>query len=212
MGKRRTNNSVTTAPDSRASTGLRSSPSSNNTAAPAEVPTSSPSFLFIVAGFGFLAVFGLIAVIWSNAANIGERSPTTAKSATKRSTWNPKSEDDLVCDQFMMNRRAGDPAAFALLSREPIEPMGVITEDEAERLQTDYFLHAPDLQMVAIRRGTAAGQYVFVTKGNVTAPRLAIRLNDNEISHRQRMMSNPDLHVEVSNGKIYGIRSTLQRD
>jgi hypothetical protein len=151
-----------------------------------------------------VAVIGLIAVVgWSASRESG---PTTDN---KR--WEPATAEDRVCDQFMKRRKAGDPEASALLGANPVQPEGEVTALEGERLQTDFFLRDPSLQIRGIRRTPEVGQYVLVTQGNVAAPRLQIRRND-DVSSEQRTMTNPDLFVEVRDGKIFGIRATLHHD
>jgi hypothetical protein len=215
VAKRRSNDSVTAVAPSRSSTGVTGSPPSKHVAPPIAAPTSS-AFPYVVTGTAFLAVIGLIAIVWSKAVNDPTTKSDLKRSVDSQSTWQPKTDEDRICDRFMLRRRAGDPAAAALLGREPVQPAGEVTEDEAQQMQTDFFLHDPDLQILTIRRGPQAKHgveyYVLVTHGNVSAPRLSIRLPNGESSSQQRTMTNPDLFVEVRDGKIYGVFSRLHHD
>ncbi len=210
MGKRKSNNSVTTARNRNVVTGVTSSPPSSSAIQPEESRWSSGPFLLFIAGFGLLAAIGLIAIAWTvSAADDDHADPT--KPHPKFEKWQVVTAEDGVCDSFMRKRNAADPAADSLLGREPAIPGGVVTETEAECLETDYFLR-DILKISEIRRTKDAAGYLFVTQGNVAAPRLAVRRNDGEISSEQRTMSNPDLYVEVRDGKIYGVRSSLHHD
>ena len=87
-----------------------------------------------------------------------------------------------------------------------------IDEYDADELETDFFLRDPDLKIVSIRYvGEKKFTHIFVTKGNVAAPRLPIRLRDGELSSHS-MMSNPDLYVYAEDGKIRGVSSRLHSD
>jgi hypothetical protein len=117
-------------------------------------------------------------------------------------------EEELLCDRFARLHNAGDPAAAALLGRVPAVPGAPVTSEEVNRLQADYFLREPvDIRQVGPERGSR-GRFVFVTKGNVAAPTLPER-TPTGVERNQRTMSNPDVVVEVRDGKIYGVRAEL---
>jgi hypothetical protein len=121
-------------------------------------------------------------------------------------------DEEVLCDRFAHLHNAGDPAAEALLGRVPVVPDAPATSEEASRLQADFFLRAPiEILQVAPERGrpvSPTGRFVFVTKGNVAAPTLQERTSTG-VERSQRTMSNPDLVVEVRDGKIYGVRAEL---
>jgi hypothetical protein len=117
-------------------------------------------------------------------------------------------EEKLLCDRFARLHNAGDPAADALLGRLPAVPDTPVTSEEINRLQADYFLREPlEIRQVEPERGSA-GRFVFVTRGNVAAPILPER-TPTGVERSQRTMSNPDVVVEVRDGKIYGVRAEL---
>jgi hypothetical protein len=117
-------------------------------------------------------------------------------------------EEELLCDRFARLHNAGDPAAAALLGRVPAVPDAPVTSQEVNRLQADYFLREPiEIRQVGPERGSR-GRFVFVTKGNVAAPTLPEQ-TPTGVERSQRTMSNPDVVVEVRDGKIYGVRAEL---
>jgi hypothetical protein len=203
VGKRRSNGSVTGKPASVGPTGITDSAPQKQNKAPADFRKPAGPFVYYATGIVLVAVIALVALVWWNHLSQEDEAP-------------PKSADERVCENFINKRHAVGPAvADAMLGRVPVAPAGELTEDEAERLQTDFFLHDPELEIIKLRPRDAKQKdapLVLVTKGNVAAPRLAIRLKDGELSSQQRTMSNPDVYVEVRDGKIYGVRSTLPRD
>jgi hypothetical protein len=122
------------------------------------------------------------------------------------------SEEEMLCARFAKLRNAGDPGATALLGRVPAVPEGPVSPEEANRLQADWFLREPiEISRVGpdhARRAGPAARFVFVTKGNVSAPALQER-TPTGVVRSQRTMSNPDITVEVRDGKIYGVRPEL---
>ena len=69
----------------------------------------------------------------------------------------------------------------------------------------------PGLQIVRIVK-TGPGQFVFVTKGNAVGPEelLVRRANGKVEREPQRFVMNPDVYVEVRDGKIFAVRADLQ--
>ena len=78
---------------------------------------------------------------------------------------------------------------------------------EADRLQTDFFLRQ-DVRIVGAGRDKATGALVLYTKGNVSAPTLHVK-TETGVETAQRTMANPDLVVEVRDGRIYGVAAHL---
>jgi len=206
MSKRRSRNQITDRKPT--TTAIRSTPPPIRDAriGPAEPQSSARLFLYVLGGVCVLAAIGALANRWAD-------SSSRANPFDARPEWLPSSEEDRLCDQFMWKRRAGDPTANLLLGREAVPPAGEWTEDDAEQFQTDTFLRDPNLHIVTIRRGPVTRgipSYVFVTQGNVAAPRLSIRKKDGRLSSEQRTMTNADLHVGVHGGKVWGVRSKLR--
>jgi hypothetical protein len=117
---------------------------------------------------------------------------------------------DPVCEAFMQLKNAKDAAADDLLGPLPPVPSDPVTEEEADRLDTDYVLHSP-LYIIAVRPDTAASvgkpsRCVLVVKGTFSCRPLRVRGSE---SHSQRHLVNPDLIVEVRDGKLYGVRAQV---
>ena len=173
-------------------------------------PSSGSTLLFILAGVGLVAVIGLIAIVWSNAANRQPNDgPSTPPAQRHPARWEPVTEDDFVCDRFMKLRAAADPAATDLLGRVPIVPeQPFATEAELERMETDFYLRDPKTRIRSIGRGPSIDgkpRYIFTTTGNLTTPRLPIQ-RPNEVERPYRIMVNVNAIVEVRDGKLFGIK------
>jgi hypothetical protein len=111
-----------------------------------------------------------------------------------------------LCEQFRLLKNAGDPSVDDLLAPLPIPPEKPISQEEAARFQADCFLHQ-DIRILAVRRDMN-GPLVLDTKGNVSAPPLEVRIARG-VDRVQRTMVNPDLIVEVRDGKIHGLRAEM---
>jgi hypothetical protein len=116
---------------------------------------------------------------------------------------------EAVCLQFIERRNADDPRAHELLGVQPVMPQAPISADEAQRLQTDFFLRG-DLEYRGVKgeRGGKSPRFRLSTRGNVTVDTLTIR-TPSGTERSQRTMTNPDLIVEVRDGKIHGLRAEL---
>lgn len=119
----------------------------------------------------------------------------------------PVAGDERVCTQFIQLKNAGDPAAVNLLGPAPAIPDGPVSRIAADRLQADIFLRQ-DVRIVGVGRDRATRGLVLFTSGNVSAPTLHVRTATG-VETAQRTMSNPDLTVEVRDGRIYGVAASL---
>jgi hypothetical protein len=129
--------------------------------------------------------------------------------------WEPTTDADKVVDRFVKLWNAGDPAASHQLGRVPTVPADPVSEGEAERLQTDFFLREA-VRVQTICRGepndegglkATPGLYTLIVKGGVAAPELRVRANGG-VDNVQRTVLNPSLVVEVCDGKVFGVRAT----
>ena len=118
----------------------------------------------------------------------------------------PATEEEQVCVRFIRLRNAGDPAD-KLLGPAPVVPTAPVSKAEADRLQTDFFLRQ-DVRVVGAGHDKATGALVLYTKGNVSAPTLHVK-TETGVETAQRTMANPDLVVEVRDGRIYGVAAHL---
>jgi hypothetical protein len=160
----------------------------------------------------------VIAVVWWNAAHDPAPAPNTPKLVGSGDKGWPNTEEDRVCDRFMKLHNAFDPAALELIGRVPQVPAQPIPVAEADLLSTEFFLREGQFTIERCRRTGAENgvhAYVFRTKGNAVGPQIRTLLPDGtEMGPPppQRIMINPDIHVEVRGGKIFAVRATVQRD
>jgi hypothetical protein len=122
--------------------------------------------------------------------------------------------DSSLCRRFATLKNAHDPDAETLLgpavevSQEPVTP------EEAELIDIDTFLRHSDLQVLSVRRDSStpdAHRFVLVTKGGAAGRPLLVRSGD-KVDPSQRVVTNPNLFVEVRDGKLYGIRARINLD
>ena len=106
----------------------------------------------------------------------------------------------------MQLKNKGDPAAAALLGPPTAAPNGPVSQEEADRLDTEYFLRQ-DIHFTGVGRAAKPGQLVLCAKGSVSAPELHVRTASG-VESRQRVLFNPDITVEVRDGRIYGVCSS----
>ncbi len=135
--------------------------------------------------------------------------PVAPGPAADTEDWSkaPSTAEERTCVQFILLKNAGDRAADKLLGRAPVVPSAPASKAEADRLQTDFFLRQ-DIHIVGAGRDKATGALVLYTKGNVSAPTLEVK-TPSGVETAQRTMSNPDLLVEVRDGRIYGVSARL---
>jgi hypothetical protein len=119
---------------------------------------------------------------------------------------------DPVCEQFMQLKNAQDPAADDLLGPLPQVPTNPVTDEEADRLDAEFILHSP-LWIAAARPETVANgepaRCVLVVKGTFSCRSLLIQGGQ---GLSQRHLVNPDVIVEIRDGKIYGVRARMHSD
>jgi hypothetical protein len=132
--------------------------------------------------------------------------PPTASESPARGLSQVELEGGQLCKHFATLKNADDPAAATLLGPEPVVPPGPVDAGEADRLQAEFFLRQP---LEVVRVEPARGRrFVLWTRGNVAAPRLEVRTATG-IDRVQRTMTNPDIIVEVRDGRVVGVAATL---
>ncbi len=153
---------------------------------------------------GFFARFLLAYYGNSPDAPTGAHGP-----AADATDWSqaPGTAEEQVCVQFLRLKNAGDPAADKLLGPSPLVPTAPVSKAEADRLQTDFFLRQ-DVRVVGAGRDKPTGALVLYTKGNVSAPTLDVKTAAG-VETAQRTMANPDLVVEVRDGRIHGVAARM---
>jgi hypothetical protein len=130
-----------------------------------------------------------------------------------RETGPVRPDDLILCWRFAALKNAHEPVADRLLAPPPTATEAPVTPEEAERLDADAFLRR-DLRVVDVRPDDTAGgarRFVLVTKGAAAGEPLRVRSGD-KIERTQRVMTNPEIVVEVRDGKLDGVRVQLGMD
>jgi hypothetical protein len=122
---------------------------------------------------------------------------------------------DPTCEEFARLKNDGDPGANDLLSPMPAIPFEPVTEAEAARLDADIVLHRDfKVNRVTPLPSTGSGhrRYVLWLQGGLCSETFTVRTADGKLERGQRMLTNPDVIVEVRDGKIYGVKAMLHED
>jgi hypothetical protein len=123
-------------------------------------------------------------------------------------------QEKLLCEEFSNLKNAGDQRANHLLGPPPAVPDRAVSRDEADRLDAEFILRQP-LRVAEVRplppgKGTfEAPRFVLVAKGSVTSERFLV---EGSAQPSQRMLFNPDIIVEVRDGRLHGVRAQLHED
>jgi hypothetical protein len=119
-----------------------------------------------------------------------------------------QSEAAAICLAFQHLKNAGDPKALDLLAPAPREPDGPVTEEEANRINLAVFLRQP-IEIVAIKpHRKMANRFLLVTRGSVVGPVLTVLPST---AAANRTIGDPDIIVDVLDGKIHGVRAKLNK-
>jgi hypothetical protein len=125
------------------------------------------------------------------------------------------SPPEKICREFARLKTRGEATANNLLGPAPSVPSEPVSPEEAQRLQTEFWLRGDfEITDVWSTGGQPDGQsatYTLVTKGTFPATELKVRTPDG-IDVVNRSMAHADLFVEVKDGKIYGVRADLHVD
>jgi len=115
------------------------------------------------------------------------------------------------CREFMALKNGGGPAADDLLTPAPAEPADVVSEQEAERLDAQFILHT-NYEVADVRpEPDDPTRCVLVCKGNCCSRPLSVRTAGG-VDHYQRLLSNPDIVVELKDGKLDGVRAMMRQE
>jgi hypothetical protein len=122
-------------------------------------------------------------------------------------------EDLFLCQRFARMKEDRDPAADEMLAPAPAVSEDPVTPEEADRIDAATFLRA-DLSVRYVRADRSANdasRFVLVTKGAGAGPVLYVR-SGGKVGRTQKVMTNPEVVVEVRDGKIYPIRARISLD
>lgn len=124
-------------------------------------------------------------------------------------------DPEAIVRQFSQWKNTDDVRAEELLAPRQV-PDRPATPAEAERLDADSLLRLP-FRVVEVRparpheMGGSAGasRFVLVTRGGLATEPLRI---EGAEQPSQRILVNPDLFIEVKDGKLYGVRAKIHED
>jgi hypothetical protein len=139
--------------------------------------------------------------------------------------WEPTSAEDRVIDAFVRLRKTNPAAARKLLGRKEAPEMKdrVWAPEEVAVLTGELFLRADELRIIAIWGGEPAteaddtglnpqvpraGRYTLITRGGATTPPYRLTTAKPDTSPIQGVMLNPDLIVDVRDGKVFAVRAS----
>jgi hypothetical protein len=136
--------------------------------------------------------------------------------------WWDSLEEGRLIHRFAGLVNLRDDRALDLLGPGPVFDDEPVSEKVAEARQADFYLHCAELKILTIRRGEPGpgdtwlqtpGRYTLVTDVKGSTPPLRVRNDKGEVESPSRLfMINPDLVVEVVDGKVRGVRPELHRD
>jgi hypothetical protein len=139
------------------------------------------------------------------------------------SAWEPVSAEDRVIDAFMRLHNTDSPDARALLGHagKAAEMKDrVLTADEERTLTAEHFLRSDALRVIDVWRGepdesgaqvARPGRYTLITHGTGSTPPYRLTTSKPGTSPVQQHLNNPDLIVDVRDGKIVGVRADCHR-
>jgi hypothetical protein len=122
--------------------------------------------------------------------------------------------EEALCRRFMELKNARDPRAADLLAPKPDIPNVVASDEEAERLDGALVLHR-DLRIIDVWPEKPdprhpAPRFVLVTQGSYD--RHFQVATPEGVKSRSRSLYNPDVVVEVRDGKIIGLQARFHEE
>jgi hypothetical protein len=123
-----------------------------------------------------------------------------------------KSAEGKLCLQFIDEINAGKAPPAERLGPRPSVPDDPVTPEDAARLDAEFILRRS--YRVEDVRPYPAGpngepRFLLVLKGGVDSEKMRVRTGEGQIEEGKRILSNPDVIVEVRDGKIYGIKAQV---
>jgi len=138
--------------------------------------------------------------------------------AKRQTEPEPRAPSQDVAEEFRRLRNAGDPKADDLLGPAPAVPDEAVTQAEADRLNAEFMLRGAYKvdQVLAVDRQAADDppRFVLSLKGDDKQPLLKILNPENPRGYdtANTSLTNPDVAVEVRDGKLYALGYRWHRD
>ncbi|MFO0926934.1 MAG: hypothetical protein U0736_07805 [Gemmataceae bacterium] len=135
--------------------------------------------------------------------------------------WEPQTEEDWQLDEAVRLLNEGGADRHRLLGPAAVFDDTPVDEAQADARQADFYLRHPKLHITAIRRGEQVRgkqvdrprTYTLGTKVDGSTPPLRIRTETGRVEAPSRLfMINPDLVVELRDGKVFAVRPELKSD
>jgi hypothetical protein len=190
----------------KSSSPITTSPNTSIAASPGNVPgparLEAPTFAALARGRLRLR----LGVLWLALAVLIAGGAYAAWSAHEGRT---DGHNDLVlCWRFAALKNAREPGAERLLAPAPTVPPEAVTPEEADRIDAGAFLREGllVLDVRPVSRDQSTRPFLLVTKGSASSAPLRVRAGD-KVDRIQRMVVNPNVLVEVRDGRIYPIRA-----
>jgi hypothetical protein len=126
-------------------------------------------------------------------------------------------EDRLILD-FARGKNRQDARADELLGPLPAVPQEPVSERESARLDAEFILRRPFKVIRAVPLTPPAPgvwlqpRFVLELHGSVASEKYTVRTSEGQLEYGQRFLANPDVVVEVRDGKIYGLYARLHQD
>ncbi len=164
----------------------------------------------------------VLAVVWADRGDSrADGGPELKKLAGKepRKEWVPQSQDDHLIDAFARLRNTDSPDAWALLGlgKTVMLPDRPLREDEERVLTAELLLRSDGLRIFDVRPGEPdgnggqvqqPGRYTFITRGSASTPLYQV-LRGKKVTNAQRLVTAPDVVVELRDGKLHALRAQL---
>ena len=183
-------------------------------------PSAAPTPFWRIVALPTLGAMALVASLWAYTRPTekpvsNERRPETVV----REALEPTTADDRLVVAFLKARNA-DVKSTLNLAPAPVFDGKPVSEAEGEAMQASYFLHRAR-KIVAIHVGepgkgeawlNTPNHYTLTTRASGTTPKVAVKVGDRVDTPSELSMLNPDIVVEVRNGKIHALRAELHRE
>jgi len=114
-----------------------------------------------------------------------------------------------VLREFVRLKNIGDDRAHELLAETPAKLKGPVSEEEAARLDAIYLL-SKKLEILEVKPRPKS-QYVLVVRGVFDTEPLQVQ-STNGVQRWQRSLFDPDITVEIRDGKIHGVKVGVHSD
>ena len=192
--------------------GFRDGDSRRASASDFALPTPTPFWRMVF--LPTLAAAALVASVWFYTRPV-ESSPRP-KPNPGRMAWNPTTEEDHLVEAFTTARNK-DMKATTNLAPDPTFDDKPVSEAEGDAKQSHHLLHRAK-KIIAIHAGepgedknwlNTPHRYTLTTRLEGSTPKVAVQVGNRVATPSSLFIINPDIIVEVRDGKIHALRAEL---